>query len=159
MHFIIKNCTISDSTLGILIENVTLGTGLIIWNVFSNNNVSIQVIDTANCSIVYNVLENNSDYSIKLSSTAINCSVFRNDFIDNNLGGGSQALDDGITNYWYYPEASKGNYWSDIGLNLNYSINGTAGSVDFYPEPNPLFESLFSFKFGLNYSYPNFYRT
>ncbi len=139
MHFTISNCTISDATLGILIENVTLGTALIQGNDFIRNNVSVQVIDTANCSIVSNSIVNNTDYSIKLHTTAVNCSVFQNDFIDNNIGGGSQALDNGISNFWYYPVDSKGNYWSDIGLNPTYSINGTAGSVDIFPEPDPLY--------------------
>ena len=137
MYFTIRNCTISNAKVGILFENVTFG--LIQHNMFNSNNVSIKIDESANCSVVTSTITNCTDYAIKLTTTAVNCSVFQNDFIDNNVGGGSQALDNGISNYWYYPVTSKGNYWSNIGLNPTYSINGTAGSVDIYPEPDPLF--------------------
>jgi hypothetical protein len=135
-YFTIRNCAISNAKVGILLENVTFG--LIQHNTFEYNNVSIQIDNSANISVVYSSFTNSSDFAVKLTTTAVNCSIFQNNFIDNNISGGSQALDNGITNLWYYPVTSLGNYWSDIGLNPTYSINGTAGSVDLHPETDPL---------------------
>ena len=63
--------------------------------------------------------------------------VFGNIFIDNFIGGTSQALDDGINNTWFDKNTNEGNYWSDwLGVG-NYTIDGEANSEDPYPLSSP----------------------
>ena len=139
-YFNISGCNISNTEIvGILLENVTQGTGLIQGNIFINNTVAIQIIETTNCTIKDNQFSLGHDYSIVLSTTAADMSVYSNDFIDNNVGGGTQAIDNGNSNSWYNIVTTSGNFWSDLGSNSTYIIDGTAGSIDLHPLANPIF--------------------
>ncbi len=139
-YFNISGCNISNTNVvGILLENVTQGTGLIQDNIFINTTVAIQIIETINCTINNNQFSLGHDYSIVLSTTATDISVYSNDFIDNNVGGGTQTIDNGNSNSWYNIVTTSGNFWSDLGTNSTYIIDGTAGSIDLHPLANPIF--------------------
>jgi len=139
-YFNISGCNISNTiNVGILLENVTQGTGLIQGNTFVNNTVAIRIIETNNCTINNNQFSLGQDYSIVLSTTATDISVYSNNFIDNNVGGGTQTIDNGNSNSWYNIVTTSGNFWSDLGTNSTYIIDGTAGSIDLHPLANPIF--------------------
>ena len=97
-------------------------------------------------------LQENLKYGVKLESNGFNI-IHNNNFTDNMYEGSSQAYDDGFRNTWYDTETMEGNYWSDYDGTGNYSIDGSAGSVDLYPfeehEESSTSEILFSFLFAL----------
>ena len=53
--------------------------------------------------------------------------------MDRETGEYSQAKDDGEGNLWYEVISEEGNYWSNIGQNYTYMIDGSANSIDPYP--------------------------
>ena len=82
------------------------------------------------CLITYNQLITNTEYGIYIN-TDTNI-IYNNSFIDNNLGGTSQAFDAGTGNIWYDTGTNLGNMWSDW-ISGPYAIDGAAGSFDLYP--------------------------
>ncbi len=104
----------------------------------NNNGYGINLWNSAHCDVTYNLLQENEDYGIYLSSSSDDNTIHHNTFVDNNLGGTSQAYDAGANNYWCDTETSEGNYWSDWSGTSNYSIDGSSGSVDLYPLDEPV---------------------
>ncbi len=90
--------------------------------------------------ISYNLFLENGGYAIVLNAGTRDCIIHHNSFVNNKIpsNGNSQAQDQGTKNYWYHPDTLVGNYWSDKGLKGKYSIDGTAGSYDFYPLKDPV---------------------
>ncbi len=109
----------------------------IINNTFSNNNHGIDLSSSISCVVTYNLIQENEKYGISFSSGSENNFIHHNNFIDNNLGGTSQACDDGTNNTWYDTATLEGNYWSDWSGIGNYSIYGSAGAIDLYPLDEP----------------------
>ncbi len=99
-------------------------------NTCSNNNkYGIQLWYSDFCVITYNLLLENVEYGIYLEiSYPRNNLIHHNTFVDNNLGGSSQARDEGSNNFWYDTETLEGNYWSDWSGTGSYSIDGSASS-------------------------------
>ena len=92
-----------------------------------------------NCTIYENLFYRNFQGVYLWTKSNYNI-IFLNNFIDNpppSEINQTQASDNGYLNLWYHPYLHRGNYWSDIGTNLTYQINGSAESVDFYPLANP----------------------
>ena len=100
--------------------------------IFKNDH-GIFFIDSSNCTIRYNRIENNSDYGVYLRENSHNNTIHHNSFIGNNYDEGSQALDKGENNTWFDPLTKEGNYWSDYDGDGNYSIDSSAKSKDPYP--------------------------
>ncbi|NPD89010.1 MAG: right-handed parallel beta-helix repeat-containing protein [Asgard group archaeon] len=97
------------------------------------NSFGIFVAESSNCTITYNVIENNSAYGIYMRDHSDDNLIHHNSFIHNNYGGDSQALDKGSNNTWFDPLTKEGNYWSDYDGEGNYSIASSAKSKDPYP--------------------------
>ena len=93
-------------------------------------NLDVRKAPSDSCLITYNNLINNTEYGIFVETD--NNEFYNNTFIDNNLGGTSQAYDEGTGNNWYDTSTNTGNYWSEWSSG-SYSIDGSAGSVDLYP--------------------------
>ena len=126
-------------------EGIRLGTGSsssdLINNTCINNYRGIFLHSSGSSLITYNLLQENDEYGIYIDSNSNNNEIHHNIFVDNNLGGTSQAYDEGENNIWYDSTINEGNYWSDYTGFGSYSIDGSAGSVDPYPldeEGNPL---------------------
>jgi len=83
--------------------------------------------------ISYNNITKNTDYGIFMDESAERNTVHHNSFIDNNLLGTSQALDDGNENVWYEESSEEGNYWNEWESKKPYGIDGQAESTDLYP--------------------------
>ena len=106
-------------------------------NSISNNNVGIRITYCSEILISLNVINRCYYYAIDLFFDISQVVIYHNSFLNNNFKNSeeSQCRDNGINNIWYNEYINEGNYWSDLGMNLTYEIDGSAGSVDFYPLP------------------------
>ncbi len=104
----------------------------------NNNNYGIYLDSSDFCVVTYNLLQENENYGVYLESRSNNNLIHHNTFVDNNLGGTSQAYNSGTNNYWYDTSKQEGNYWSDWSGTSYYSIDGDADSVDLYPLAEPV---------------------
>jgi parallel beta-helix repeat protein len=102
-------------------------------NTCNNNNLYGIYLYNSSSYISYNLLQENVEYGIDLVEASAESIIHHNNFVDNNLGGISQANDDGVNNYWYDSSINEGNYWSDWSGTGSYAIDGTAGAIDLYP--------------------------
>ncbi len=114
------------------------GSSTVTSNTCNNNTHGIYISDSEFCYITYNLLQENEDYGVYLRYNSENNLIHHNTFVDNNLGGTSQAYDDGINNTWYDTATQEGNYWSDWSGTGAYSIDGSADAVDLYPLGEPV---------------------
>ncbi len=112
----------------------------------TNNNCSnndwegIYLEDTDDCVITYNLLQENGNYGVHLLPDTYDSwgnRIHHNNFVDNNLGGTSQASDDCTDNFWYDTITQTGNYWNDW-VSGTYAIDGSAGAIDLYPLGDPV---------------------
>ena len=124
-----NNCSYND--YGILLDEFSRGT--------VSNNILLgnlnDGIDTNYCydTVFTNNLLQENRYGIYINPNSDNNEIHHNAFI-NNIGGTSQANDDGSNNVWYETTTSEGNYWYNGTVATSpYSIDGTASSVDPYP--------------------------
>ena len=152
------NTCISNSYHGIKLEfsnsaNLTNNTfsgngfsGIFSWyssfltilnNTCKSNEIGIRLSNSDSGIIAYNLLQENEQYGTFLDLTSDNNVIHHNTFVDNNLEGTSQALDDGTNNKWYDDIKEEGNHWSSWFGGV-YLIDGSTGSVD----PFPLSEAI-----------------
>ncbi len=149
---------VADFNGGVITENTCMNSGQGIRTIYANF-ISISENKISNCvfqginihhshfnNITYNVIKNCTDFSVALvGSITFNNSVHHNNFINNakketyNIDGElsglmtSQAYDDGFLNTWYEEKTKTGNQWSDYSGEGPYTIDGSALSVDKYP--------------------------
>ncbi|MFX0052354.1 MAG: NosD domain-containing protein, partial [Candidatus Hermodarchaeota archaeon] len=113
------------------------------WNNnISDNNISNNAIngillwESTNTTVATNVIALNHEYGVYLTRQAIGNIIERNDFIQNNLNGTSQAYDEGNHNVFAY------NYWDDWTepdtnydgiIDHPYSIDGPKNNMDLHP--------------------------
>jgi parallel beta-helix repeat protein len=135
-HFLIKNCSVYNSstgffnTAGIYIKHSNNGT--IHDNNLSYNNGSGIILDNCiNITISNNYLTNNKEDGIYVTSLGKNNTIYDNDIVNNTVRGldfnatttgnliyennftnnGINAMDNGTYNQWYNNKI--GNYWDD----------------------------------------------
>jgi parallel beta-helix repeat protein len=109
------------------------------YNSIINTTYGINGNGFRNCTVKYNLFLQNENYALEIAF-AYHSIYHHNAFIDNNLGGTSQAFERSATNSTWYDETTlEGNFWNDwLGVG-NYSIDGDAGSIDPFPLlSNPL---------------------
>ncbi len=133
-----NNTCNNNDVHGIFLEDSDSST--VANNTCSNNKLyGIQLWYSDFCVITYNLLQENEEYGVYVEiSYPRNNLIHHNTFVDNNLGGSSQARDEGSDNFWYDTETLEGNYWSDWSGTGNYSIDGSADSIDLYPFDEPV---------------------
>jgi parallel beta-helix repeat protein len=102
-------------------------------NGYITNSYGIYLHSSSSAVIKLNIIEYFINYGLSFVSSSENNIVFLNRFINNNPSGASQASDDGTNNSWYSPLMLVGNYWDDLLGSDNYTIDGTAGSIDLFP--------------------------
>ena len=134
--------TIADNTLSnndeVAIDFYASGNTIITNNTCSNSPIGINIDNSDFCIITYNLLQENEGYGVYLSTNSDNTLIHHNTFVDNNLGGTSQAYDDGTRNTWFDDVSLEGNTWSDLSGAVFYLIDGSAISVDLYPLEEPI---------------------
>ncbi len=148
----VTNNECSNNTYGIWLSYSNSST--VANNTCSSNNIRGIYLSSSDCVVTYNLLQENEDYGIYLHRSKYYVSsdniIYHNIFVDNNLGGSSQAYDDGKSNTWYDPETKEGNYWSDLETRCTHKIDGKAHSKDIYPSnraqscPNPITVTVLS---------------
>ena len=104
---------------------------------YNNDRKGIKLGSSGFYVVIYNLLQSNKEHGVYLESGSDNNLIHHNNFVDNNLGGTSQAYDDGTNNTWYDSATQEGNYWSDWDGTGFCSIDGYAGSIDLYPLDEP----------------------
>ena len=90
---------------------------------------------------VYNTISENLNYGLHFDGWSRKNILYHNNFINNNLGGDSQAFDNGTRNKWFSKELKEGNFWNDSPTTDEYSISGDSKLMDKYPL-NSLVDSL-----------------
>ena len=133
----VVNNTCSNSSEGDGIYIFYSDNSTIANNTYKNNDRGINFCSSDFCVITYNLLQENGEYGVYLDSRSYNNSIHHNTFVDNNLGGTSQAYDSGANNTWYDSVALEGNFWSDHIGSGTYSIDGSTGAIDLYPLAEP----------------------
>jgi parallel beta-helix repeat protein len=112
-------------------------------NILTNNGKGIEFVEVNSSLVTFNLIQNSNYKGLDIISGSNNI-IHHNSFIDNTL----QAYDSGINNTWYDDVTLEGNYYSDWSGIGNYSIDGSANSIDPYPlSENPL--GLFSISCNL----------
>lgn len=109
-------------------------------DVFTNKDDGINTLYSFNNEISYNNVSNNTKYGVKLYSSNIT-SVKQNNLNTNNLGGSSQANDNGQNNLfthnfwngWISPDSN-----SDGIVDNSYQIDGSSNSKDLFPNVFPI---------------------
>ncbi|MFW9852836.1 MAG: NosD domain-containing protein [Candidatus Thorarchaeota archaeon] len=135
---ILTNNTCTINSFGISLHSSSSSD--LINNTCINNYQGIILHSSGSSLITNNLLQENDEYGIYIALHSNNNEIHHNIFVDNNLGGTSQAYDEGENNIWYDSTINEGNWWSDWSGSGSYSIDGPAGSVDPYPldeEGNP----------------------
>ena len=100
----------------------------------------IRISYSSGLLISYNLIKLCNEYAIDLYFSVNQTRVFHNDFLNNNLAEivNSQCNDNCFSNEWYDKIIMEGNYWSDLGENIFYEIDGDANAVDLYPLLEPI---------------------
>lgn len=101
----------------------------------SNHGILVYILNSS--EIFYNTIQNNFGYGIHAESMSIT-TIHHNNFIQNNLGGVSQAYSkNGMNNSWYDESEKQGNYWDTWLGSGPYGIEGLSYSDDLYPLSEP----------------------
>ncbi|MHA1419971.1 MAG: NosD domain-containing protein [Candidatus Heimdallarchaeaceae archaeon] len=167
-NVIIRNCSLDNLDYGIFLSQIDISKISVRDVLFSQCPVGISITETVgvevlNNSFVFsdsysiliskghsniirnNTIEKSGDYGIHITLGSSENLIFHNDFFDNALENdlaNSQAYDDGRENHWSNEELNDGNYWSDLGSNEIYYIDGIAGSTDNQPHPGPVVRTV-----------------
>ncbi|MHA1853523.1 MAG: NosD domain-containing protein, partial [Candidatus Heimdallarchaeaceae archaeon] len=131
----IKNNTCNFNEYGLYLATSTF----VINNTFSNNYYGIYIDQTSRSTITYNTIAHSTSYGIYIYYKVTNNTIWLNNFIDNNLGGTSQAFSYTPENMFYNSTTKEGNYWSDWSGIGAYEIDTAEGDlVDLYPLTEPV---------------------
>ena len=84
-------------------------------------------------NISHNIFELNLGYAIYSINSNFGNWIHHNAFIDNNVGGTSQAYEESIHNTWYDQWKMEGNFWNDYSGSGNYTLDGVAKANDTFP--------------------------
>lgn len=107
-------------------------------SISSNRDKGIYLLNSIEGKITYNFIEFNTGYGILLNYSSSNL-IHHNNFVQNNLGGLSQAYSkNGNNNFWYEEEIEEGNFWNEWWGSGDYAIEGFWGEFDLYPLEEPV---------------------
>jgi len=132
-----SNCNISHCTIsgapgdGIYLDNCSNITAMG-SDISSCGANGIWLEDTVNSTIIGNQLILNSIYQIDVTGVSYNNVIYNNVIKYDFMQCFGTGHDNGATNLWD-DNVTTGNWWSNYGGSGNYSISGSAGSVDHYP--------------------------
>ena len=107
---------------------------------YDNNGYGLYLTETDNWDVIGNEIFNNGIRGIQFASGSENNLVYDNLIAWNPLGN---AIDDGIANYWD-DGISIGNTWSAYDGVGTYTVPGTAGSIDHYPQQADSIDPIFT---------------
>ena len=105
-----------------------------------NNDYGVQLISSNRNDIFLNNIRGNTQYGMRIKTASENNSIYHNNFIDNELVSGNQAIDESANNQWN--ASGTGNHWSnwrtpdtelDGIVDNSFSLTGAAASKDYFP--------------------------
>jgi len=134
--FIINNTSINNNIYGIYLD-ASWNTQIINNTIENNSHNGLHLYISDQCFIKCNAFIENNKYALFLETGSDENVIHHNTFHYNNLGGMSQACDNGLNNAFYEATTNQGNYWSNWQSG-SYFIDGSANSVDPYPLGEPL---------------------
>ncbi len=185
MYVDIVNNTVYDDELGVWLENTNNSS--IIGNALYGNDNAIWISNHSNSNevafnrifdpldlnpntcgihlshnahlneILNNTIRNSAEHAFYIEATSGNNTIKWNSFIDNNVGGSSQAYDAVSVNVLY-------NYWSDwttpdddfdLIVDIPYQLEGPALNDDPFPLTYPAVPPVFHYITPLTVLYPN----
>lgn len=124
---VIKGNTIAETTWGI---SLVASNGTVVMdNEILGNEIGLESQFSFNCLLIHCNITNNTN-GVHLDEGCQNWAVYNNSF---SASASGNALDDGTSNTWD-DNVSLGNTWDDYSGEGWYSIPGTAGSVDRFPQ-------------------------
>ncbi len=126
--------TLSFADTGLAISRVENGT--FSNNIIRNSTFGISAVFAESNEFYYNLIKDNDDYGIYLSSDCYYNTIHHNAFI-NNQGSSSQAYDAESQNIFYDTNLLEGNYWSNW-FSGNYQIDGGANEDPYPLNANPI---------------------
>jgi parallel beta-helix repeat protein len=137
-NIISRNNVYNNTEFGLWLgEGGSSDENIISNNSFHNNNWGeIKLESSFNNTLTSNMISNNAVYGIEIDSGSNDNIVQWNNFIDNNLGGSSQAIDDGLSNIFvnnYWNEFTSPDTNSDRIVDNPYTVDGAANSQDLNP--------------------------
>ncbi|MCG3222656.1 MAG: right-handed parallel beta-helix repeat-containing protein [Candidatus Heimdallarchaeota archaeon] len=128
----------------------------IVDNSIINNGYGIAAFGLNFSTFIGNIFSGNSRGGIVFHHNSFNNLIYHNRFMENGNASRyiysrieSQAVDNGVLNYWYSSEFKEGNYWSEHKERLKYEIDGRAIAFDPYPlreDLERLYDIMFPFK-------------
>ncbi len=181
----VVNNTVYDDELGVWLENTNSSS--IIGNALYGNDNAIWISNNSNSNkvtfnriydpldlnpntcgihlshnahlndILNNTISNSAEHAFYVEATSGNNTIKWNSFIDNNIGGDSQAYDAASVNVLY-------NYWSDWTtpdddydqiVDIPYQLEGPALNEDPFPLTYPAVPPVFHYITPLTVLYPN----
>ena len=131
--YLVSNIFSDNQEYGIRIEYADYST--LVNNTMEHNEAcGIYVWETDGCLFNYNWFMSNYYSALYFTSNCANNRVYLNNFMENGFSDNSQAVDEG-NDSWYDEIDKIGNYWTDLGNENHYSINGITNSK-VYPLEN-----------------------
>ena len=133
-----NTCFENNDGLRIYVSN-----SIIVYNNTFRDNLNRGILlfgTNHNCNITYSLFQNNQGYAIEIYSLSYDNNIHHNAFINNNLGGSSQAMDRTGLNFWYDTLSLEGNFWNTWDGTGSYPVDYVERDVDdLYPlATNPL---------------------
>lgn len=134
----LTNSVCNNNEGGLVLDQSSSST--IAFNTFQNNfHYGIQMLDSDSCLISFNLFQKTLYYGLDLDGYSEGNLIHYNTFIENSWyrltysDSSSQANDNGKKNEWYETGSNEGNFWSDLGDDCKYLIDGSARSKDLFP--------------------------
>ena len=128
---LVNNIFSNNREYGIRIEYADYST--LVNNTMEHNEAcGAYVWETDGCLFNYNWFISNYYNALYFTLSCANNRVFLNNFIENGFSDNSQAVDEG-NDSWYDEIDKIGNYWTDLGDEEHYQIDGNSQSEDRYP--------------------------
>ncbi len=139
------NSTISNNSFNDLLYGMVIKQSSsieIIQNEILNGGYGADFSECSDCEISYNLFQEQSQYAVSFANS--NDSVIHhNSFAYNNGDDDSQGFDEGYNNTWFQKSTLEGNWWSNLGRDDVYTIDGDANAVDLYPLEKPPIKTKF----------------
>jgi len=131
------NKTFQPDSAGILVMN-SFNCNIVKNIVEDNNAHGIYLYKTNSSTIYSNLIRNNKLYGVYIDQYSSHNTIYWNEFVDNYQAGSSpdvnsQAWDSGENNTWYSKELKEGNFWNEHKGRKPYTIDGDASAQDLFP--------------------------
>ncbi|TET75214.1 MAG: hypothetical protein E3J43_08730 [Candidatus Heimdallarchaeota archaeon] len=131
ISFNVINCNEEKCEYGIFFDNVV--GSMVYRNQISSATYGLLLRESSLNIISNNTFQSCTSYAIIIESGSHYNKIYYNNFIQNNLGGSSQAYDENYDNNWYSVAHQIGNFWDNLDDEPIYVIDGPTEQKDEHP--------------------------